>query len=41
MGLSDMAQKSFWTHPMVLLGDEVQVVACFGLFEDSANLDAR
>jgi hypothetical protein len=35
------AQKSFWTHPMVLLGDEAQVDACFGLFEDSAFLDAR
>ena len=26
---------------MVLLGDEVQLEACFGPFEDSANLDAR
>jgi hypothetical protein len=26
---------------MVLLGDESQVDACFGMFEDSANLDAR
>jgi hypothetical protein len=34
-------QKSFWTHPMVLLGDEAQVEACFGPFGDSANLDAR
>ena len=25
------ALKSFWTHPMVLLGDEAQVEACFGL----------
>jgi hypothetical protein len=25
------AQKSFWTHPMVLLGDEAQVEARFGL----------
>ena len=24
-----MAQKSFWTHQMVLLGDEAQVEACF------------
>jgi hypothetical protein len=31
----------FWTHPMVLLGDVAQVEAVFGLFEDSANLDAR
>jgi hypothetical protein len=36
-----MAQKSFWTHPIVLLGDEVQVEAHFGPFGDSANLDAR
>jgi hypothetical protein len=34
-------QKSFWTHLMVLLGDEVQVVAHFGPFGDSGNLDAR
>ena len=36
-----MAQKSFWPHPMVLLGDKAQVEACFDLFGDSANLDAR
>ena len=30
-----------WTHPMVLLGDEAQVDARFGPFEDSANLDVR
>jgi hypothetical protein len=35
------AQKSFWTHPMVLLGDEAQVEARFRPFKDSANLDAR
>ena len=29
-----------WTHPTVPLGDEAQVDARFGLFEDSANLDA-
>ena len=28
-------------HPMVPLGDETQVEARLGLFEDSANLDAR
>jgi hypothetical protein len=27
-------------HLMVLLGDEAQVDAHFGLFEDGANLDA-
>jgi hypothetical protein len=36
-----LAQKSFWTHPMVLLCDEAQVKAYFGLFGDSANLEAR
>ena len=35
------SEKSFWTHPMVLLDDEAQVDACFSLFGDSANLDAR
>ena len=30
-----------WTHPTVPLGDEAQVDARFGLFGDSANLDAR
>ena len=35
-----MGQKSFWTHQMVLLGDEAQVEAHFGLFGDSANLDS-
>jgi hypothetical protein len=28
-------------YPMVLLGDEAQVEARFGLFRESANLDAR
>jgi hypothetical protein len=28
-------------QPIVLLGDEAQLKACFGLFGDSANLDAR
>ena len=35
-----LAQKSFWTHPFVLLGDEAQVKACFVPFGDGANLDA-
>jgi hypothetical protein len=35
------AQKSFWTHPMVLLGVEAQVDARFGPFGDSNNLGAR
>ena len=32
-------QKSFCTHPMVLLGDEPHVEARFGPFGDSACLD--
>ena len=36
-----MSQKSFWTDQMVLLGDEAQVQARFGLFRDSTSLDAR
>ena len=36
-----MAQKMFWTHQMVLQGDEAQMEARFGPFADSANLDAR
>jgi hypothetical protein len=28
-------------HPMVLRGDEAQMEVRFGLFGDSANLDAR
>ena len=35
------ARESFWTHPMVLLGDETPVEAHLGLFGDSANIDAR
>ena len=31
------APKSFWTHQMVLLGDEAQVEVHFGPFGDSAN----
>ena len=27
--------------PTVILGDEAQVEACFGLFGDSANVDTR
>jgi hypothetical protein len=36
-----MGQKSFWTHPIVLLGDEAQVKAQFSPFGDSANIEAR
>ena len=34
-----IGSKTFWTHPMVLLGDEAHVEARFGPFGDSANLD--
>ena len=33
-----IGSEMFWTHPMVLLGDEAQVEARFGPFGDSANL---
>jgi hypothetical protein len=36
-----IGSKSFWTHPMVLLGDVAQLEARFGPFRDSANLEAR
>ena len=35
------AQKSFWMHPMILLGDKAQVKARFHPFGDSVDLDAR
>ena len=35
------AKKPFWTHPMVLLGEQAQMEARYGLFGDSANPDAR
>jgi hypothetical protein len=34
-------QKSFWLHPMDILGDVGQMEAHFGLFEDSVNLHIR
>jgi hypothetical protein len=36
-----LAQKSYWTHPMVHLGDDAKVEARFGPFRDSVNLDVR
>ena len=36
-----MAQKSFWMHRMVLLGDEAQVQALYGQFRDSTSLETR
>jgi hypothetical protein len=35
------AQKSFWMHLMVNLGDEALADAHFGLFGDGAHLGAR
>jgi len=35
------SEKPFWTNLLVLLGEEAQVEARFGLFLDSANLNAR
>jgi hypothetical protein len=35
------AQKSFWTHPMELLGDEAQVESHVGPFGDSVSVGAR
>jgi hypothetical protein len=35
------AQKSIWTHPMVLLGDEAQVEARSRPFKNIVKLDAR
>jgi len=42
-GLHQMHQskKPFWKLLLVLVGEEAQVEARFGLFRDSANLDAR
>jgi hypothetical protein len=36
-----LAQKSFSTHSMALLGHEAQLEAHFSPFGDSANLDVR
>jgi hypothetical protein len=36
-----LAQKSFWTHLIVLLGDINQVEAHFNSFGDSFNSGAR
>jgi hypothetical protein len=35
-----LAQKSFWTNPMVHLIDEAQIEAHFGPFGDGFNLEA-
>jgi hypothetical protein len=36
-----VAQKSFWTHPVVLQHDEAKVESRFGPLADSANVDVR
>jgi hypothetical protein len=36
-----IGSKLFWTHMMLLLGDEAYEEAGLGLFGDSANLDSR
>jgi hypothetical protein len=35
------AQISFWTHLIILHGDEAQVEARFNPLEDGAHLNAR
>jgi hypothetical protein len=35
------AWKSYWLHPIELLGDVGQEEACFHLFGDCVNLGAR
>jgi hypothetical protein len=35
------AQKSFWTHPIEILGDVDRVETHFGLFRDSVTISAR
>ena len=35
------AQKSFWTHPIELLGDVGHVESCFGPFGDGVSVGAR
>jgi len=39
--IAPKSKKPFWKHLLVLLGEEAQVEARFGLFRDSASLDAR
>jgi hypothetical protein len=36
-----IGSETFWMKPMVLLGDEAQLEARFGLFGDSVNLHTR
>ena len=41
MPSAPLAQKLLWKFPMIVLGEEAEVKARFGLFGDSANLDER
>jgi hypothetical protein len=36
-----LALESFWTHPMVLLGDVGHLESHFSLFGDGVSVDAR
>jgi hypothetical protein len=36
-----MAHKSFWMHPMVLLGDKAQLEARFSPFRESVSVGAK
>jgi hypothetical protein len=40
-GKCTRAWKSFWPHPMELLGDVGRMEARFSLFGDNVNLDVR
>jgi hypothetical protein len=40
-GKSTKARKSFWTHPLELLGDVGPIESRFGLFEDGFSVGAR
>ena len=41
MPIASYSKKPFLTHLFILLDEEAQVEAQFGLFGDSANLDTR
>jgi hypothetical protein len=36
-----LGQKSYWTHPMILLADVAHVEYCFGPFGDGVSVGAR
>jgi hypothetical protein len=41
LNLIQLARKSFWMHPIELLGDVGHVESRFGLFGDSDSFGAR